>query len=110
MFSFGLAYAMAQSAQGVGGTSSAHPLAGFIPILLIFAVFYFILIRPQMRQQKQHQQMLSRLNKNDEVVTNGGMHGTIVNVDEKTITLRVDDNTRIKFQKSAVSYVKKRAE
>ena len=102
------AYAMGQSPQTLPGQPAPSPLAGLVPIFLIFAIFYFLLIRPQQKQQKQHQQMLSRLTKNDEVVTNGGIHGTIVNVDEETVTLRVDDNTRIKFQKNTISYVKKR--
>ena len=103
-----LAYAMSQSPQGVSGQPGPSPLAGFVPILLIFGIFYFLLIRPQQKQQKAQKQMLSKLSKNDEVVTNGGIHGTIVNLDEKTITLRVDDNTRIKFQKNVISYVKKK--
>ena len=102
-----LAYAMSQAPQVAPGQPGPSPLAGLFPIFLIFAIFYFLLIRPQQKQQKKQQQMLTQLKKNDEVVTNGGIHGTIVNVDEQTVTLRVDDNTRIKLQKSAVSYVKK---
>ena len=103
-----LAYAMSQSPQNIPGQPAPSPLAGLIPIFLIFAIFYFLLIRPQQKQQKKHREMVSRLSKNDEVVTNGGMHGTVVNVDAETVTLRVDDNTRIKFQKSAIAYVKKK--
>ena len=102
------AYAMSQSPQVAPGQPAPNPLAGFIPILLIFAIFYFILIRPQQKQQQKHQEMISKLTKNDEVVTNGGIHGTVVNVDEQAVTLRVDDNTRIKFQKNVISYVKKK--
>ena len=107
---FNFAYAMSQSPQAVPGQPAPNPLTGLIPILLIFAIFYFLLIRPQQKQQQKHQQMVSQLSKNDEVVTNGGIHGTIVNVDEQTVTLRVDDNTRIKFQKNVISYVKKKQE
>jgi len=103
-----LAYAMSQSPQGVSGQPGPSPLGGFIPILLIFGIFYFLLIRPQQKQQKEHQQVLSKLSKNDEVVTNGGIHGTIVNLDEKTVTLRVDEGARIKFQRNVISYVKKK--
>lgn len=103
-----LAYAMSQSPQSTPGQPAPSPLAGLLPIFLIFAIFYFLLIRPQQKQQQKHQKMVSRLSKNDEVVTNGGIHGTIVNTDEDTVTLRVDDNTRIKFQKNAISYVKKK--
>ena len=103
-----LAYAMSQSPQGMPGAPAPSPLAGLFPIFLIFAVFYFLLIRPQQKQQQKHREMTSQLKKNDEVVTNGGIHGTIVNVDEQTVTLRVDDNTRIKFQKNVISSVKKK--
>jgi len=76
--------------------------ANFIPLILIFVIFYFLLIRPQRQQQKQHEQMITQLEKNDEVVTTGGIHGTIVNVKEKTFVLRVDDNSRIEVDKQAV--------
>ena len=102
------AYAMAQSPQAVPGQPAPNPLAGFIPILLIFAIFYFLLIRPQQKQQKKHREMVGQLKKNDEVVTNGGIHGTVVNVDDATVTLRVDDNARIKFQKNTISFVKRK--
>ncbi|UCB57781.1 MAG: preprotein translocase subunit YajC [Candidatus Omnitrophota bacterium] len=99
---------MSQPPQAVPGAPAPNPLAGLFPIVLIFVIFYFLLIRPQQKQQKEHRQMLSKLGKNDEVVTNGGIHGTVVNVDEDTVTLRVDDNTRIKFQKNTISYIKKK--
>ena len=105
---FNVAYAMSQSPQGLPGQPGPSPLAGLFPIILIFAIFYFLLIRPQQKQQKKHQQVLTQLKKNDEVVTSGGIHGTIVNVDDETVTLRVDDNARIKFQKNTISYVKKK--
>ena len=85
----------------------ANPLANFIPIILIFIIFYFLLIKPQKQKQKEHQDMLKSLKKNDEVVTNGGIHGTIVNIKDRTVTLRVDDNTRIEIQKESVAFVKK---
>lgn len=103
-----IAYAMSQPRQSVPGQPASNPIAGFIPIILIFAIFYFLMIRPQQKQQKEQREMISKLSKNDEIVTNGGIHGTIVNVEEKTVTLRVDDNTRIKFQKNVISFVKKK--
>ena len=77
--------------------------AGLMPMVLIFGIFYFIVVLPHKKQQKQHQDMISDLQKNDKVVTMGGIHGVIVNVKEKTFTLRVDDNTRIDIDKTAVS-------
>lgn len=80
----------------------------FIPIILIYIIFYFILIRPQRKEQKQHKAMLANLKKNDEVITTGGIHGTIVNIKENTFMLRVDDNARIEVSKSAIATLKKK--
>ncbi|MFC1632288.1 preprotein translocase subunit YajC [Candidatus Omnitrophota bacterium] len=102
------AYAMSQTPQAAPGQPQPSPLAGLMPIILIFVIFYVLLIRPQQKQQKQHKEMLGQLKKNDEVVTSGGIHGTIVNLEEQTVTLRVDDNTRVKFQRSVISYIKKK--
>jgi len=84
------------------------PLLNMMPLLLIFIVFYFLLIRPQQKKQKEHEELIKKLEKNDEVVTTGGIHGTIVNVKDTTVVLRVDDNTKIEFQKNCVAFVKKR--
>lgn len=78
-------------------------MAQLFPMLLIFAVMYFMLIRPQMKQQKELARMQSKLKKNDEVVTGGGIHGTVVNVKDGVVTLRVDDNVRIDVEKNAVT-------
>lgn len=85
----------------------ANPVANFIPIILIFVIFYFLLIKPQQKKQKEHQEMIKNLKKNDQVVTSGGIHGTIVNLKDRSITLRVDDNCRMEVQKEAVAFVKK---
>ena len=74
-----------------------------MPILLIFLVMYFVLIRPQQKQQKDTATMQSKLKKNDEVVTIGGLHGTVVNVKEAAVTLRVDDNVRVDVDKTAIA-------
>jgi len=78
-----------------------------MPIIFIFGIFYFLLIRPQQKKQKEHQKMVSELKKNDEVVTSGGMHGTVVNVKDTTLTLKVDENVKVEINKSAIAYVKK---
>ncbi|MFH1837601.1 MAG: preprotein translocase subunit YajC [Candidatus Omnitrophota bacterium] len=103
-----LLLAFAQASSGTGGrTNAENPIMGFMPIILIFVIFYFLLIRPQKKQQKEHGEMLNALKKNDEVVTSGGIYGTIVNIQDDVITLRVDDNTRVKVQKSSISKLKK---
>lgn len=82
-------------------------LVNFIPLIFVFAVFYFLIIRPQKKKQKEHEEMVKNLKKNDEVVTSGGIHGTIVNVKDKTFVLRVDENAKMEIDKISVGYVKK---
>lgn len=79
------------------------PFVQMFPMLVIFLIMYLILIRPQQKQQRQLIQMQKALKKNDEVVTAGGIYGTVVNVKEKTVTLRVDDNVRIEVEKSSIA-------
>jgi len=97
-----VAYAMSGAPQAQGG-AAPNPITAFMPLILMFGIFYFLLIRPQQKKQKEHAQMLSELKKNDDVVTSGGIHGTIVNVKDKTFMVRVDDNTKLEISKSAVS-------
>ena len=79
-----------------------NPMLNLVPIFLIFIVMYLFLIRPQMKQQKEQASMQSKLKKSDEVVTIGGIHGTIVNVKEKTVVMRVDDQTQMEVDKSSM--------
>jgi len=78
-----------------------------MPIIFIFGIFYFLLIRPQKKKQKEHENMVSELKKNDEVVTNGGVHGTVMNVKDVTLVLKIDENVKIEINKSAIAYLKK---
>ncbi len=78
------------------------PLVQLLPLLLIFGVMYFLLIRPQMTQQKDLARMQSKLKKNDEVVMVCGIHGTVVNVKDSVVTLRVDDNVRVDVDKTGI--------
>ncbi len=78
------------------------PLVQLFPLLLIFGVMYFLMIRPQMKQQKELAQMQSKLKKNDEVVTSGGLHGTVVNVKDSVVTLRLDENVRVDVDRNCV--------
>ncbi len=111
-----IAYAMGQLSQTMPagrqaqGQQAPSPLVSFMPIILIFAIFYFLLIRPQQKKQKDHQKMLGELKKNDEIITTGGVHGTIVNVKENTFTIRVNENVRLEISKSAVAGLKKKPE
>lgn len=87
--------------------TQVNPLLNLVPLVFIFIVFYFLLIRPQKSKEKEQQKILNSLQKNDPVVTVSGIHGTIVNVKDKTVILRVDDNVKIEMEKSCIAYVKK---
>ncbi|MDD5070327.1 MAG: preprotein translocase subunit YajC [Candidatus Omnitrophica bacterium] len=82
-----------------------NPGAGFqvIPIIFFFIVMYFLVMRPQQKKQKEHAKMLSELKKNDEIITSGGIHATIVNIKEDTFLVRIDENTRMEINKGAVA-------
>ncbi|MFH0918281.1 MAG: preprotein translocase subunit YajC [Candidatus Omnitrophota bacterium] len=83
-------------------------LAGMlVQFALIGIIFYFLLIRPQKQKDKEHQKMLASIDKNDEVVTLGGIHGTVVNVKEKTLILRIDENVKMEIERSSIAYIKK---
>lgn len=83
--------------------------SGMIQILILvgfFAIFYFLMIMPQRKQQKQRQAMLSNLKKGDKVITTGGLHGEIIDLDEDDVRLKVADKVELKFSRGAVSKVK----
>ncbi len=80
-------------------------LGAFLPLILLFVVFYFLLIRPQQKQQKNRKEMLSKIKKGDRVVTIGGIHGIIKEIDENNISLRVAENISLKMSRAAVDRV-----
>jgi preprotein translocase subunit YajC len=89
-----------------GGTATSGSfITTLIPFVLIIGIFYFLIIRPQNKKQKETQRMLEALKKGDRVVTVGGIHGVIQSVKESTVIVRVDDNTKVEFSRSAVSSV-----
>ena len=83
------------------------PILQFLPLVFLFVIFYFLLIRPQQKKQKEHNDMLAKLDKNQEVITAGGIHGTVVSVTDKTVVLRIADNVKVEFEKVSVTQVKK---
>lgn len=93
------AFAQAQGAPSAGGWSTL-----LFPILLI-GVMYFLMIRPQMKRQKEHRAMLEKLSKGDEVLTNGGIAGVVNDIGENFITVEIADNVRIRVQKGAIANV-----
>lgn len=79
--------------------------AQYLPLVLMFAILYFLLIRPQQKRQKTRAAMLNTLKKHDKVVTIGGIHGTIVELNDESVVLRVNDATKLTFERSAVNTV-----
>jgi preprotein translocase subunit YajC len=100
---FDEAYAM----TGSGGGSGPGAITGFVfPLVIVMAIFYFILIRPQLKRQKKHQGMLSSLQKGDKVITTGGLHGIIVGIKDDVVVVKVAENVKLEVSKSAVAGVK----
>ena len=91
--------AHAQDAGGQGG------LLSFLPLIVIFVIFYFLLIRPQMKRAKEHRKLVEQLSAGSEAVTNGGLLGRITHVGESFVTVEIADNVQIKVQKHAISSV-----
>lgn len=104
--SLGILFAEGEPAKpGAGGPSEF--IVSMMPLVAIFVVFYFLLIRPQRREQATRESMLSALKKNDRVLTIGGIIGTVANIssDGQEVTLKVDDNTRLRFIRSSIQRV-----
>ncbi|MFH1768540.1 MAG: preprotein translocase subunit YajC [Candidatus Omnitrophota bacterium] len=85
-------------------------LVQMVPLLFFMVIFYFLLIRPQQKKQKEHNALINNIKKNDEIITSGGIHGTVINVKEKTFVVRVDDNAKIEIEKQTISSIKKKRE
>ena len=97
-----VAYAAALSPGGGGAGSVATQLVFFAAI---FAIFYFLLIRPQQKQKREREALLRAVKKGDRVVTTSGMHGTVVGLDEHTVTLKVSDQVKLQFDRSAIGRI-----
>lgn len=85
-------------------TGSGGILGLVLPFVLMFVIFYFLLIRPQQKKQKTRNAMLSALKKGDKVVTIGGLHGTIVEITDDVVVLKVNDVTKLTFDRSSISH------
>ncbi len=96
---FFIASAQAQDSSSQSGWTS------FLPLIVIFIIFYFLLIRPQMKRSKEHRKLVEQLSTGAEVVTNGGLLGRITRVDESFVTVEFADKVRIKVQKQAIASV-----
>jgi len=100
-------YAMAGQPGGNAGgpQGTTAMLQSFLPLILIFVIFYFLLIRPQSKKAKEHKQMLENLKKGDKVMTNGGIYGLIEDIDTETVTLKVGvkDDVKIKVNRGYIA-------
>lgn len=89
-----------QQSDGTAGI-----IGSLLPFVLIIAVFYFLILRPQQKRQKEKQKLLESLKKGDRVITSGGIHGTIEGLEDKTVLVKISDNTKIKVERSAVTTI-----
>lgn len=92
-------------AMGTQGAAAGQQggFAAFVPLILMFVIFYFLLIRPQQKKAKAHQEMVNAIKKGDKVVTSGGIHGTIVKVDDATVTLEIAEKVNIKVIRANIA-------
>lgn len=98
-----LAYAMGapQGGQGQGGG-----LLGFLPLVLIFVIFYFMLIRPQQKKAKEHKAMLDNVKKGDKVILSGGEYGVVEEVRTNTVTVKISENVKVKYGKAYIAAIR----
>ena len=92
-----------QQEQAAQPSGTMGLLGTIVPFLLIILIFYFFMIRPQNKKQKETQKMLDALKKGDKVVTIGGIHGVVSSVKDKTVIVKVDDNCKVEFTRSAIA-------
>jgi preprotein translocase subunit YajC len=99
-----LAYAM-----GTGGTGGAggqgSGFSAFVPLILMFAIFYFLLIRPQQKKAKQHREMITAMKKGDKVISSGGLHGVITGLTDDIVTMEIAPKIRVKVSRGSISFV-----
>ena len=102
-----LAYAMGGGgAGGAGGQGGS--LGAFVPLILMFAIFYFLLIRPQQKKAKQHKQLLAALKKGDRVVSSGGLHGVVTGLTDDIVTMEIAPKIRVKVSRGSISGITSR--
>ncbi len=101
LFPFFLAQAATEAAP------QGNALMQFLPLIFIFVIFYFLLIRPQQKKQKDHASLVASVKTGDKVVTTAGIHGMITNVSDSTVTVKVADNVKIEFDKASVVSVER---
>jgi len=103
---FGLAFAMAAPEAGAQGGGMMSQFQGLIPLVFMFAIFYFLLIRPQQKKAKEHRALLEALKKGDQVVTAGGMHGKVSALDDQVVTLEIAPGVNVRINKGYIASIK----
>ena len=94
---------MISIAHAAGEAGPAGGIVSFLPMIILFAIFYFLLIRPQQKKAKEHREMVASLKKGERVVTSGGIYGTITSLDETTVGLEVADKVKIKVGRGNIA-------
>lgn len=97
-----IAYAMGQGGAAAGQGAQGG-FGAFVPLILMFVIFYFLLIRPQQKRNKEHREMVSSLKKGDRIITSGGLHGRITGVADGVLTVEIADKVRVKVNRGNVS-------
>lgn len=95
---------MFQYAAATTPSAGGSLISFIVPLVLMFAVFYFLLIRPQKKKQATRNNMLNALQKGDKIVTIGGLHGTLLELSDDTVVIRVNDVTKLTFDRNAISH------
>ena len=98
-----LVYAMSGTPGGAEGQGGGF--GAFIPLILMFAIFYFLLIRPQQKKAKQHRELVATLKKGDRVVSSGGLHGTVTGLTDDVVTVEIAPKVRVKISRGSISGV-----
>lgn len=101
-----LAFAMGTPPGGGAGGPGGGMAGALLPLVLMFLVFYFLLIRPQQKRTKQHKDFLTNLQKGEEVITSGGIYGKVTGITDNVVTLEIADKVRIKIQKANIAGIK----
>jgi preprotein translocase subunit YajC len=103
-----LAYAMGPNPQGAQGQGGG--LLSFLPLILIFVIFYFLLIRPQQKRAKDHKQMIDNVKKGDKVILSGGEYGVVEEVKTNTVVVKIAENVKVKYGKGYIAAIRERDE
>lgn len=102
-------YLIAMTPQG-GNSGGGSMFSTLIMFALIILIFYFMILRPQQKRQKDRQKLLESIEKGDKVITVGGMHGTVIGLEDKTVLVQVADNVKLKFEKTAITTISRGSE